>query len=241
MAKKKAGKKTAKKAPKSLIKILTGDYSSCIEVGYTRHRSNHCDCYMGCKKCVTLTDVNINEIYDNICVTITNAICKNRTLTNMQTYCIDRLLRCAKIYKLEYWTANTEAGYYGEELGSVTLDHFTAIELEKSISKIMEMDRCQQIEFVLQKEYGFLLDIVKNLDWNDDFIKRDKIIIGQQDYYRHVDPDVVEMYKAYPFAKGVFVKQDDQYRLIDGYHRIAAELSRESKEEIHVIVGESWA
>lgn len=236
MAKKKAGKKST---PKSLNKILHADYHSSIEVGYDRYRSP-CDCHMGCKKCVKLTDVNVNEFYDDICVTITNAICKNRTLTNMQTYCINRLLRCAKIYRTDVWTANIEDGYYGEELGSVTLDFSLANDLEKSISKIMGMDRREQVEFVLLKEYGFLLDIVKDLDWNDDFIKPDKLLIGQKDYYRHVDVEVVEMYKTYPFAKAVVVKQDDTYRLIDGYHRIAAELSKNSKEEIHVIVGESW-
>lgn len=236
-----AKKKSTKKKAKSLTLILQADYRHHIEVNYTTTRASHCECRMGCKHCVKLSDIDIKGPYDDICVTLTNYICKNIPCSNIQIYCINRLLRCAKIYEPDAWTVSPQNGYYGEELGSVSLDFSVVHELEKSITELLSFkDPQKEVEYILIKEYGVLLDRVKQLYWNDDWIKPKDLVIGQQDHYRHVDQQVVNMYQTFPWAKGIVVKQDDKYHLIDGYHRMAAELSQSNKE-INVIVGEVWA
>jgi hypothetical protein len=147
-------------------------------------------------------------------------------------YCVDRLLRINKVYLTENWTIVTCDGYYGQEVESIKLNCFD--DLVQDIKQLIEFEPNKRIEFILEKEYQFLTDIVKNKNWKEVVVLTDKLKVGNNEYLKKIDFCVYDENHELPI--GIYVKDGEFYRLIDGYHRFCGIVP--NKKEVSIIFGE---
>jgi hypothetical protein len=153
-------------------------------------------------------------------------ICKK--VTEVQRYCVERILVAHKLYDVSKYEVFVQSGYYGQEIGAVKLDGSVARECDKDIAKMLAMcgDR-RRIAFVLELEYGYLLPVLKGKSFEICTVDKSELIFGQDDHYRRLDKDVVASYsddewRKYKHPRGICIRDGDRFRVIDGYHRCAA-------------------
>ena len=93
----------------------------------------------------------------------------------------------------------------------------------------------EKIFYVLKLEYGYILESIascKNVEIKT--VSNSQIVLGQMNYYKHLQPDVVESYNNYKLPRGIFVHCSDKYRIIDGYHRTVN--AKQLQENIQIII-----
>lgn len=156
---------------------------------------------------------------------------KDYPLSELLLYCIERILVSEKIYELNKWGCKIEGGYYGQEVNGVKFTGNVAAIIEK-VKKLESMSDNQRIEFILNNEYGHLPEHYQNKEWRIEEVKRAKIIIVNNNHYTKLkDNPYFGQDRLLPIC--VLLKQGDNYSIVDGYHRLAAN----SEEEIIVVVG----
>ena len=147
-------------------------------------------------------------------------------------YCIDRILAISKIWNKELWDVDVCGGYYGQEIYSVKFRHSS--EVDEHIASVLSLgDIKSKIEYILKLEYSFLLDSVKDKQWEFRDIRWSQLSFGN-DSYRHKLDDS-PYYDDYQLAKGICIQStsdDAKYKLIDGYHRLS-----KYQSFVRVIVG----
>lgn len=139
-------------------------------------------------------------------------------------YCINRILTFHKIWEPDNWEIGTEGGYYGEEIGEVSLDGVIMSNIERDCELMLSLDSISdKIKFVLHIEYGYLLDDIKDSQFdiitiskNDlDFTKMSKTHITK------VKSENLDHYNGYNLPRGIVRRSlDGSYKIIDGFHRI---------------------
>lgn len=148
----------------------------------------------------------------------------------LDNYCVDRLLRSHKIYDKDLWEIEVESGYYGEEIGGV---FFKGQEnLFADIEKLLKLQKNEEkMEFVLGREYGYILDVLKNKTWEISTIFKNQIVQKQETYHKKVEK--CDFYKDWKLPVCVVLDlSDGKYRMIDGYHRLVMS----ENDKIDVIV-----
>ena len=84
---------------------------------------------------------------------------KDYKFSEVESYCIDRLLRIHKAYDVSLYEIVIENGYYGEELGTPKFANKLA--LINDILEIIQLSSdIEKVKFVLNKEYSFLLEVI---------------------------------------------------------------------------------
>jgi hypothetical protein len=92
---------------------------------------------------------------------------------------------------------------------------------------------------VLELEYGYLADIIKNAkDFQIVNVEKEQLIIPNQDYARRLNMDLVNEYSDHNLPIGIYIEQQTKpvkYRLVDGTHRTMAFLkSKRIRADIFV-------
>jgi hypothetical protein len=208
----------AKKKPTNLK--FQGSNWRCLGLLYTYEE--HCNCNCGdddyCR-CGTITNARVTDV--NL-ATIHHALIENRKLTEVESYCVDRILVAYQLYDVNVWNVNVTSGYYGEEIKSITLDSQIATKCDQDIEAMLALlSNAEKIEFVLNLEYGYLLAILAGKRYKIITVEK-KDLSFQTGHYHRLNRDIVSGYKDYSLPRGIVIKQENQYRLIDGYHRCAA-------------------
>lgn len=129
-------------------------------------------------------------------------------------YCIDRLLRIHKVYDTSAYEVGVERGYYGEEVGDVSFNR--SCELISDVTKLMECKTdAQKVKFVLEREYAYVLDLIKDTTEVAVVSKKPATLITNVDYLARI--------KREPYDIGEFLPVGVIYRdrLLDGYHRFS--------------------
>lgn len=150
---------------------------------------------------------------------------------SIQYYTIDRICRYYKIWDKDFWDIKITNGYYGQEIGSVELKKLP--EILKKIEAALEINSLKQrIDFLLNLEYGYILPILEKKEYKLETIERSDIIIGNETHYKKVK--IFDDYSdlKYNSIICVVIKDNNKYRLIDGYHR----LSSTKKQKVLAIV-----
>jgi hypothetical protein len=188
------------------------EYSGIGDVEYEnyyecRHGSNCCDDdYCRCGKIVDerVENIKISELVKEICNS--NDI--------IFRYCVWRLAVIHKLYEGSNWSVKVCGGYYGQEIDGISLENN---EFVRDVEMVEKLSTNERLEYVLNKEYGFLLDslkgknyIIKSVDFND-------LMAGNEGYKKKVDKNIYD--QSYNLPIGIYLKQEDKYKLIDGYHR----------------------
>ena len=237
-----------------MIGLKTYDFKNLIEYSFdTRFHCDEAGCYdEGICRCSQIhshyvTFVNIGSIskeisskyFDNSISTKRNnkidSILGDIT-TEINFYTIDRILTINKLYDVSNWNINIQNGYYGEEIDSVVIvrDIAEKVEnqLETAFSKTNLSDR---ITYLLYLEYGYLLPELSNLKFSVELVNKELVNFGSISQLKKIKEKDLQYYTDvnYNLIRGVVIKSDSGYRLIDGYHRCHST----NLEKVKVIVG----
>ena len=206
----------------------------------------------------SISDININMMVDSIYSDIYGDYTKlskrdeklNQILNgygkDFNIYTIDRILRIKKVYKNENWDIEITSGYYGQEVGDVTIKEDLAKELELLINRALEIeDISERVNFLLFLEYGSIHNKLIGVEYSIVEIDRDLIHYGSQSNkksaLKEIQNSLKNHYNDYDSKwirninniMGIVVTDDKMWRLIDGYHRCLST----NKKMVKVLVG----
>jgi len=132
---------------------------------------------------------------------------------------LERILSHFKLYSPDTYEGHPESGYYGDELGEITIKN-----KEKVIAVLDEFYKCEtlrsKVEFILELEYERIASNVVGRRWYKKTVSISDIDLGNHVHYKKCD--LVERYVDYPFPRCILVEENERYRLVDGYHRLKA-------------------
>jgi len=223
-----------------MLKDITFQYNG-VYVDY--NYNNDCENY-GCDeegicRCGTIYDEHVEsvdvsllvkKIYDDFfeqgkAADRNNAI--NEILygigKDIDIYTIDRILRSYKIWEGENWNLEVEGGYYGQEVGDVTIKESIADKIEEELWIVFSLPTLKEkIEYLLKVEYGKILPEIADSNYESIVIDKDDIIFGVENHLKKVMKKDLDFYsdKNYNGIRGIVKKSGDKWRVIDGYHRI---------------------
>jgi hypothetical protein len=223
-----------------MLKDITFQYNGVyVEYNYNNDCENYgCD-EEGICRCGTIYDEHVEsvdvsllvkKIYDDFfeqgkAADRNNAI--NEILygigKDIDIYTIDRILRSYKIWEVENWNIEVEGGYYGQEVGDVTIKESIADKIEEELWIVFSLPTLKEkIEYLLKVEYGKILPEIADSNYESIVIDKDDIIFGVEKHLKKVMKKDLDFYsdKKYNGIRGIVKKSGDKWRVIDGYHRI---------------------
>ena len=232
---------TAEKKKGPDLDALKGNwhYSSALEYTYDTYYACHdgsdcCDndmCRCAVLQDLKATSINPRAISDRIVGKMSNIV---------HAYCVDRIITKAVTpyvsHPEDLFDVHACGGYYGEEIGEIKMCPSVADEIAKKLRLLGEMkSNRERILYVLNNEYGHVLSAVeKAKSWYVKTVDFSEIDIGQPDHYNKLEDSVVAAYVDYDLPRAVCLKSGDKFRLIDGYHRVAA-FEKKRKGDITII------
>jgi hypothetical protein len=202
-----------------------------------------CDGYNRCSKIISTQVESVN--LDSIISSYTD----ETNLSEIERYCLDRILRIEKLYDKDSFEVNTCSGYYGEEIESVKIIPSVKQSINDKLMEISTLSDVEKIKKVLEYEYGYLLDSIKDAKSAKIVeVPFESIKVGNKSYHSKIKD--FEMYKDYEGPIAVCLQKCDytcnkisdiwedprfDYRIVDGYHRYsAAKLNK--KDVVKIIV-----
>ena len=226
--------KKNKKTPRH-FDFTTTDFQWHLQCDYeTIYSCDEVRCNPYCR-CGVIVNTRITDFNCCAMVQIIESILKSSKfgeLSKIDQYCLDRIFANLKINE-DSFDINVCGGYYGQEIKSITLQGQVAKECNVHFQKILSLKTLRsKVEYLLNFEYGYLLDSVKNRSWRVGKINKSDLIFGQLEYLRKIRDNPYGM-EPYPYYKGVVVADGEKYRLIDGYHRCQAA----ETESLCVLIG----
>lgn len=145
-------------------------------------------------------------------------------LEELDLYCVDRILAQNNVWDTASWKLRVTGGYYGEEIDGIYLTN--SEEVENLVKECLALkDTTAKIEYVLNLEYGYLLEQIKNKKWEIKEVPKGMIRFGQHDHFVKLNKEAVAYYKTYTLPRGICLEnewEDGSFRVIDGYHRLSA-------------------
>jgi hypothetical protein len=209
-----------------------GDYS-CEESGC--HDEGICRCYRINE--IQINSVNISSITESIFIQLhknDSRHKRDKALTNIlydydidlvNKYCIHRVLTICKIWDIDNWNAKVTGGYYGDEVGDISIEEDIFKEVSKHIDSIMDLETLKdKIDYVLKLEYGFILDKIKDKDYHIVVVESNDLDFGQDKHYKNVLHKTLDYYSDREYLgnsiRGVAYLDNGKWRVVDGYHRL---------------------
>lgn len=142
---------------------------------------------------------------------------------DIDIYTIDRILRSYKIWECTNWNIEIDGGYYGQEIGDITIKESIADEIEKEFWNVFALNSLKEkVEYLLKLEYGKILPELSNSNYESMVIDKSDIIFGSKGHINQVSKKDLDFYsdRNYSGIRGIVIKSGDKWRVIDGYHRI---------------------
>ena len=211
------------------------DYDYCdvkADDHYERCANDYCRCST-IEDCV-ITRFNIVEFIKIIKEKINIDI-------NSNSFDVDIFNSCKELCTNDF-NFGVCSGYYGEELKSITLESHVISKLANIFSiKAYRREKIKKIEESFKKdnyifdeyvkkilidEYGYVLDSLKNSKFIIIDIKTSDIVFPQKEYNEFVKSSNLSSYKNRKGICGLVKKINNKYFVIDGYHRINANLDK---------------
>lgn len=164
----------------------------------------------------------IKKLYDKYC----------QEQSDMNEYCFDRICTAFKIYDKDYYEVESCGGYYGEEIEGVYFENEKKV--VEAFNEVLEFETdIEKIKFVLELEYGYLLNKVSKATVAYILpVPTKHITIPQQEYFKKLDKEVIENYKNTKLPIAVCLEDGGYYKLVDGYHRFVANKDRSTNKII---------
>jgi hypothetical protein len=197
-----------------------------VEYDYDTSRNcseEGCDGICRCSKIYNerVISVNLNDVVNHI----VDSGNKKRHLISDKVeqpdltffkYCVHRLAVSHQIYSPYSWSVKTCRGYYGEEIDGADLN---SDDFKNDVCEIYKLTPNERIEYVLKKEYGFLLDSLVEKTFNEREVQVCDLVVGNETYRKKIKSGTYTN-ENYGEPIGIYLKDAwNKYRLIDGYHR----------------------
>lgn len=228
-----------------MSKLKNKDFRYSVNYDYDTQYSCYesgCDsiCRCGTIYNTTVTDVYIESIVSDIySVYFDNSLSTKRdnkinevlfgVTKEIDIYTIDRIIRHFKVYEPDRWEVGVEGGYYGDEIGDITLLNSVAQYIEDSLDIAFSInDLSGRIEYLVGLEYGHLLPELEGCSYEIINVDKSDIIFGSDGHYQKVKTKKLDHYidSKYHGIRGIVIEKDrkvgSKFRLIDGYHRCTA-------------------
>jgi len=226
-------------------KMLKLDYTYCTSYDYnTEHFCDSSGCYdEGICRCGKIKDAYVDsinlsrlteEIYSQFITGDKKTKRRDIRISEIlyggeivDKYCIYRILAINKAYDASYWEVNICGGYYGQEIDDVTIDVYILNIINDQCVKLFQLETLsEKLRYVLELEYGFLLDDVKDCDFELISIYKNYIDFKKlnQNHITNVKMEDLSHYDSsnYELPRGIVRGEIDNYKIIDGFHRIIA-------------------
>jgi len=169
-------------------------------------------------RCRRIEDVDIKSINLNDIANLWTWV------TPLERYCINRILTINNLFDPQYWCHHIRGGYYGEELEGIYL-----VDAEKPIEQIDKLLSlpypAAQVEHILCLEYGYLLDDIRDRQW-----EIQDIPVNQVTFNDGYQKKIQGKYPYAPDVVGVALTRRGQYWLIDGYHRFTDAITKDQEK-----------
>jgi hypothetical protein len=155
--------------------------------------------------------------------------------SRLDLYCLERILCINKLYDCGNWSFSYLNGYYGQEIKELKIHPTIQEDLISQIEKLVILKTFRdKIEFILSLEYGFIIEQLKECNYRIEKVNRESIYFAQKKHYEKVKKNFLYKNRTSDTIMGICLKEQDKYRVIDGYNR----LSKTKKKEILVIIAE---
>lgn len=197
------------------------DFSSGSSVDFEYNTERDCstrNCDGPCR-CGQLTDIVVDSIYvnySNFSFSHKKEFNKAKDLSEVEKYCLNRLISLNGGFDKDNYEADVMGGYYGEEIVGAIFYNKTVLVQEAQALLDLESD-IEKVFFVLNKEYGFIAPIISDctkveiIDLTLSEIKPSNgtfMLKTQTSYVYNLDMDVI---------KGIVF--NDPNIIVDGNHR----------------------
>lgn len=203
---------------KSTLKQTFDQLRWYVNIDYdTSHDGCQCDDICRCGRITNarVRSVDVKRFSKDLCRGIPSEIDK---------YCIDRILTHSGINDVNSFNVTITGGYYGEEIGDVIFKGTSP--LPEIGAVLSESTDAKKVLRVLAHEYGYVLpELQSKTKVSVQKIPTALINVGQTSHYRRLNKEAVQRYKEdeSTLPKVVVTSNGGRYRLIDGYHRFAAQ------------------
>lgn len=222
--------------------IENSNFSQFINYGIRENYScESSGCYEeGICRCSRIEEVIIKSINTKrLAIDIFNRIEENTTSNNrnkkisqilwnydydlVKHYCIERILSINQVWNINNWFPLTSGGYYGEELEDILIQRELFDNLAIQIQSVLDIDRFEEkIYYLLELEYGKVLDNLVDKKMSIQVINYEKVIFPKKSHYQKVKLKNLDYIKNHTGIKGIVRKTSTGYRVVDGYHRLFA-------------------
>lgn len=220
---------------------------NCIDYDYDTSRDceNYgCDSICRCSKIVGIMVNSINlsdlteEIYSQLEPSNKKSKKRNLKLANLlyggdavDKYCIHRILTAYKAWDHNYWNIGIENGYYGEEIGEITIDVGLITKISNDVDKMYKLETLSdKIKYVINLEYGYLNNTIANSEFELIAIFKNDINFKKlnQNHINDIKSKDTSYYndENYYYPKGIVKKSGNMYKIVDGFHRILTSNSK---------------
>lgn len=203
------------------------------EVEYDYERSA-CTCDADICRCTTIESAWIDEPPEK---TVIDALFKKykRDDSYIDRYCFDRICHAFKVYDTDLYDIDIGCGYYGEEIYGIYFENEEKV--YNAFRKLLKLDSVlAKIKLCLKLEYGYLIDCVESATGAAIVeVNPADIVPAQREHFVRVSHAIHEEYKEYNLPIGVCVRDGGKYRLLDGYHRFAANKDRDKVDIILLV------
>jgi hypothetical protein len=198
-------------------------------------------CYdEGICRCSTIEDVIITNVYlrklsinilerfeDDMISTNRNkkisAILWGYDYDELNLYCIERILTINKVWSEDSWSPQICCGYYGQEIEDILLKSEIFDKISNQIHSVLNIDTLEEkIYYLLNLEYSKVLDSLVDKKMSIQVIDFEQITFPQKSHFDKVKLKNLDYIKNYTGIKGVVRKYGNEYRVVDGYHRLCA-------------------
>lgn len=222
-----------------ILKLSEMDFSCLVEYDYDREVAD--DHYETCAndycRCSTIVNFTITKIYTT---KIIEHIKEYINFSSNVELLNDDISKIFNNLTDDDFDVNICNGYYGEELNTIKLQQHVVNKLANILCvKAYRKEKLNKINFyskrddnfdeyvkkILTEEYGYLLSSLENSNFTIIEVNTSDIVFPQIEYNEYVKSDNLTSYKNKKGVCGLVKKVDNKYYVIDGYHRINANLN----------------
>lgn len=232
----------------SIIQEINFIYTNAVEYDYDTVKAYNHDtrCADDYCRCSTIEDCTIKKVNILEFIRLIKEHLDIDTENDSFNYDITNV---CKYLTTDDFVFNICGGYYGQELNSIKLSDYIVSKLNvvfsikayrreklKNIDVNIKKDNYildEYIKRILTEEYGYVLDSLKNSKFKIIEVSINDIIFTQKDYNKFVKSGDLSKYRNKKGVCGLVKMINDKYIIIDGYHRINANID---KERIKVIL-----
>jgi hypothetical protein len=147
--------------------------------------------------------------------------------TKIDAYCLERILTINKIFKTENWHWSYSNGYYGHEIDSLKLNADILQDVITHFRNVVSLQSLKEkVEYILKLEYGFILDSIKDCEFEITIIKTSDLVFPQKTHLEKVKKAAIYKGLKKDNILGVCFFDGKQYKIIDGYNRLSQVTSK---------------